>query len=307
MADLRAIQILLVDEPMAIGRVASELGVNFSRASRHVASLEALGLVERFPGVTDGRSSRVRATAHGREAADAWQRVWLADYIAVVAGWPVADIEEFGGLIADLLPRLRTRLRQRIPEQIDSYDIDPWKPDPQVHAALTRTIPLILVFLRWAGAFATSAASTRAVLAAAQSPIAQQPLVALRVISRHGPVDVTELGRRINLDTSRTSRRVRQLEENELIIRADDTLDARRKRIKISRKGTALIRRVDECEFAPFADAMSMWESAKSRRFLDLCAGFLDGLLALPGHVFPGTGALASTVGAEATETMIPN
>lgn len=282
MADIRALKLLDVADPMTISEAAQELDVNLSRASRQVSSLEALGLVARLPGVTDGRSSRVSSSELGRRVLRDWEALFLTDYVSTLADWDVEEIQRFGDRLQTLIAGLSGPGRRRT---LQHFDPGASATDPTKQAALAHTLPTLMDFVTWANDRATGTASLRRVLEAARCPVPYQPLTTLRVILRRGPLDITELARRLGLDTSRTSRHVALLEEHGLILRAGDVLDGRRKRIKATKEGAALIRRVDSAELAPFTEVLETWEDSKVTDLLGLLDRFIDGMLSRPAEV----------------------
>ena len=64
-------------------------------------------------------------------------------------------------------------------------------------------------------------------------------LGALRLIERHGPIAVTEIARRLEIDQSNASRQVRALEEQGLVARSVDPDDRRVARLGITAAGDA--------------------------------------------------------------------
>lgn len=81
----RTLVLLAGGEALSIGRLAEELGVNASNASRLCDRLERLGLVARRRSDADGRSVQVGLTATGRDVlrtVDAWRRREVAHVLA---------------------------------------------------------------------------------------------------------------------------------------------------------------------------------------------------------------------------------
>ncbi len=103
--------VLAKDGAMRLGALAVQLGLSHSVASRHVASLEALGYVERTPDRGDRRAQLVSLTSAGRahlEEIRERHRRFLADALAT---WDPSDIDRLGALLrafADDLIRVLT-------------------------------------------------------------------------------------------------------------------------------------------------------------------------------------------------------
>ena len=97
-------------ESPALGKdVAAELGLDPSTVSRHIASLEAAGLIERRRDLGDRRAHPVVATEAGRLAYGQSLRERLGAITAAVADWPAADREQ----LALLLDRLVADIDER--------------------------------------------------------------------------------------------------------------------------------------------------------------------------------------------------
>ena len=66
-AQQRVLVLLAAQGPQSVGRIAEQLGVNPSNASRHCDRLQRLGLLGRSRSAEDGRVVRIALTAEGRE------------------------------------------------------------------------------------------------------------------------------------------------------------------------------------------------------------------------------------------------
>ncbi|NHC45818.1 MarR family winged helix-turn-helix transcriptional regulator [Motilibacter aurantiacus] len=92
--------------PVRPGDVAAEIALDASTVSRHVQSLERLGLVGRERDPADGRAHRVAVTSAGDEALDSARDARRAVLDAALAGWEAADRERLAGLLARLADEL---------------------------------------------------------------------------------------------------------------------------------------------------------------------------------------------------------
>jgi DNA-binding MarR family transcriptional regulator len=90
---------LAADGAMRSCDLAHALHLDQSTVSRHVASLEADGLVQRTPLEDDRRAHRIGLTASGTLAAHRAVGTRVRQFEAAVAGWPEDDI----ALLARLL------------------------------------------------------------------------------------------------------------------------------------------------------------------------------------------------------------
>jgi DNA-binding MarR family transcriptional regulator len=80
--------------------LTGRLGVSKPTASRQVSRLSRAGLVEVRPDPRDSRSVVVSLTAEGLAQRDLVRRARLGPLHAVLEGWPGADREALGALLA---------------------------------------------------------------------------------------------------------------------------------------------------------------------------------------------------------------
>jgi DNA-binding MarR family transcriptional regulator len=114
---------------------------------------------------------------------------------------------------------------------------------------------------------------------AARMPVTGASLTALRLIERHGPIVVTELARRLEVDQSTVSRQIRPLEELGLVQRTTDPTDRRVARLAIAGKGRKLLDRARDVVLNDFDVAMSDWSEKDRKRLAELLERFRVGLL----------------------------
>jgi DNA-binding MarR family transcriptional regulator len=98
----------VAERPMLGRDVALDLGIDASTVSRHLASLEADGLIERAANEGDRRASPVIATAQGRDIYVASLRSRLTVITNAVADWPAADREQLAVLLDRLVTAIAT-------------------------------------------------------------------------------------------------------------------------------------------------------------------------------------------------------
>jgi DNA-binding MarR family transcriptional regulator len=123
----------------------------------------------------------------------------------------------------------------------------------------------VLAVHELADLIAASARSPRQrerVVRAARVPLTGAELVALRAVECHGPIAVSEVGRRLAVDQSTASRQLRPLEEQGLVTRAIDPADRRSARLAVTPKGRRLLDRVREVSLNDYAVALSDWSDA---------------------------------------------
>lgn len=107
-----------------------------------------------------------------------------------------------------------------------------------------------------------SASQRQRLLGAAAVPVTMASLAALRVIDRTGPVALSVLAERLELDQSTVSRQVRPLEEAGLADRSADPEDRRAVRVRVTPGGRRLLRRVRDVALNDYDVALSDWAPA---------------------------------------------
>ncbi len=123
----------------------------------------------------------------------------------------------------------------------------------------------VLAVHEFADLIATGARSARQrerVVRAARVPLTGAGLLALRTVERYGPVAVTEVARRLEVDQSTASRQIRPLEEQGLVTRATDPADRRSARLAVTPKGRRLLDRVRDVSLNDYAVALGDWPDA---------------------------------------------
>ncbi|MFI5697383.1 MarR family winged helix-turn-helix transcriptional regulator [Kribbella sp. NPDC051586] len=84
---------------LRLSDLASKLELDASTTSRHVRSLEQLGLVRRSPDPDDGRAFRVELTEAGFEQWEASARHRMELLSAAMEGWSEEDVQTFERLM----------------------------------------------------------------------------------------------------------------------------------------------------------------------------------------------------------------
>jgi DNA-binding MarR family transcriptional regulator len=84
---------------LRLSDLAARLELDASTASRHVRSLEQLGLVRRSPDPDDGRAFRVELTEQGIEQWEASARHRMELLSAAMEGWSDEDVQTFERLM----------------------------------------------------------------------------------------------------------------------------------------------------------------------------------------------------------------
>jgi DNA-binding MarR family transcriptional regulator len=104
--------VALRDEgPMRTGELARYFRLDKSTVSRHIARLEAAGLVETRPDPNDRRCAQLHTTPHGRRRVDEIRAARRAPLRQVLEGWTEADRDR----LAEMLRRLNTAMSEHEP------------------------------------------------------------------------------------------------------------------------------------------------------------------------------------------------
>jgi DNA-binding MarR family transcriptional regulator len=153
---------------------------------------------------------------------------------------------------------------------------------PVAPDGVPRDDPAVRALSELADLIAASARSARQrerVVRAARVPLTSAELVALRAVERHGPVAVSELARRLELDQSTASRQLRPLEAEGLVARSVDPVDRRAARLVVTPKGRRLLDRVREVPLNDYAVALSDWSDGDRALLAQLLDRLREGLL----------------------------
>lgn len=87
---------------ITVGALAEAMDTDKSVASRAVRELENLGLIERRPDPSDGRSAILAPSALGRERLNAARDPMRASFDAVLSEWKIDDVRALTGLLRAL-------------------------------------------------------------------------------------------------------------------------------------------------------------------------------------------------------------
>jgi DNA-binding MarR family transcriptional regulator len=127
-------------------------------------------------------------------------------------------------------------------------------------------------FLDLVASHGRSARQRERVVRAARVPLTGAMLAVLRVISRHEPIAVSELARRMEIDQSTASRQVKALEDHGLLARSTDRDDRRVARLSVTPAACALLERIQDVVLNDIHVALSDWpaeDRAELARTLD--------------------------------------
>lgn len=102
--------------------------------------------------------------------------------------------------------------------------------------------------------------------------------VLLRRLDEDGPLSLSELAARADMDPAVTGRQVRQLEQGGLVERRPSDRDGRVTVVAATATGRDAFRAVQAVGRQHLADALADWSPDERARFADLLARFVDDL-----------------------------
>lgn len=146
-------------------------------------------------------------------------------------------------------------------------------------AAPTAHLVAIHEFAELVAASARSSRQRERLLRAARVSLTDANLVALRIVDRYGPIAVSAVARRLDVDQSTASRQLRPLEEHELIRRTTGPDDRRVSWLTSTARGRGVLERIDEVVRNDFAVALGDWTDDDRERLGELLARFRTDLL----------------------------
>lgn len=129
-------------------------------------------------------------------------------------------------------------------------------------------------------ASARSARQHERILRAAGVSLTPSGLSALRVVERFGPITVSDVARRLDVDQSTASRQVRPLEDQALVARTSDGDDGRVSWLGLTKAGERVLARVRDVFLNDFAVALGDWSPGDRTRLAALLERFRTDLLA---------------------------
>ena len=110
--------------------------------------------------------------------------------------------------------------------------------------------------------------------------LSETNLGVLRLVQRHGPIAVSEVARRLEVDLSNASRQVRALEDEGLVTRSPDPADRRVARVALTAAGRRVLDRARAIALNDYAVALDDWSAHDRARLADLLDRFRVALLA---------------------------
>lgn len=250
--ELRALIALPPGSPTAIGELAAKLDLDLGQLSRQVATLVDAGLVLREPDPADRRRMLVSLTDEGTRLVRRWRRGWVQDYLDPVRDLSARDL--------DALAEWLTHVADRLAEALGTQDSGLGLPTDWRRAAGTSAPdPSMTSYLRAAVRLAEIVGRSHGfdhLLAALDAPVRQHAWTTLRLISTHGPLAVSDLAARMDIDLPRASKRLRELRELGLAQRRPSEQDRRVGLIEVTPAGIDLIRHVEEFQLKGFRQTL---------------------------------------------------
>jgi DNA-binding MarR family transcriptional regulator len=282
-SDIRMLELLSGRDPVPTSVLAAELRIDLAQASRQATQLESSGHLTRSTDPVDRRRTLVGLSHTTAAHLDHWLLGWSKDYLAPVADWEPGDIEELTQWFALVL----ARFEEALPDRPRSKASERWQElvDPFEYDAVTRkflsTVIGLVTWVSQSGGFGD-------LLEMIGAPIRQHAYFTLRVVARNGPMPVAGVAERLGIDPSQASKRLRQLTDLRLVDRAVDGFDRRSNLIRVSRKGSALLTKVDDIQLASFASLVGDVDELDRRHWATLSKAYADRMLR--GRVGPDGG-----------------
>jgi DNA-binding MarR family transcriptional regulator len=110
--------------------------------------------------------------------------------------------------------------------------------------------------------------------------LSETNLGVLRLVQRSGPVAVSEVARRLEVDLSNASRQLRALEDQGLVTRTVDPDDRRVARVALTASGRRVLERARAVALNDYAVALDDWSARDRAQLADLLDRFRRALLA---------------------------
>jgi DNA-binding MarR family transcriptional regulator len=110
--------------------------------------------------------------------------------------------------------------------------------------------------------------------------LSETNLGVLRLVQRQGPIAVSEVARRNEVDLSNASRQLRALEDQGLVTRGVDPDDRRVARVAVTAAGRRVLDRARAIALNDYAVALDDWTARDRAQLADLLDRFRDSLLA---------------------------
>lgn len=110
--------------------------------------------------------------------------------------------------------------------------------------------------------------------------LSETNLGVLRMVQRHGPIAVSEVARRHEVDLSNASRQLRALEDQGLVTRTVDPDDRRVARVAVTATGRRVLDRARAIALNDYAVALDDWSARDRTQLADLLDRFRVALLA---------------------------
>ena len=110
--------------------------------------------------------------------------------------------------------------------------------------------------------------------------LSETNLGTLRLVQRQGPIAVSEVARRLEVDLSNASRQLRALEDQGLVTRTVDPDDRRVARVALTTPGRRVLDRARAIALNDYAVALDDWSARDRAQLADLLDRFRVSLLA---------------------------
>jgi DNA-binding MarR family transcriptional regulator len=272
-SDIRLVECLAGREPLPLSAVASELGLDLAQASRQATALELLGHIVRSTDPTDRRRTLVCLSPATADLMDRWLLDWSGGYMDALGDWSPDEL----ATLTRWFDYVLVRLNEALPGRMTSTTPQRWQHlvrQDNHTVAQKRFLSSLIALVSWVG----QSGGFNDILEELDAPIRQHGYFTLRMVAHHGPMSIADVADRMAIDPSQASKRLRQLTDLGLIDRAVDTLDRRSSRVRVSRKGAALERRVRDWQLRTTVALLGPISTRDRRKWDSLMEQFMQRL-----------------------------
>lgn len=283
-ADLRLLELLSGREPLATKVIAQELGSDITQVSRQITMLEKAGHLKRRTDPTDRRRTLVAVTDPTQQLLDTWLTTWTNDYVLAVARWTPDQVEIAGNWFA----LVHSRFEQALPQRPHPAAGARWAElsGDRYEPGMAYFLHSLIGLVTWVGL----SGGFDELLEIVGSPVRQNGFYTLQLIAHSGPLPIAQVAERLAIDPSQASKRITRLASLNLVDRAVDGFDRRSSLIRISRRGRALLEKVDDLQLAAFGALTTDISTEDRSRWTPLVQEYVDSLLQPSTGVAPVLG-----------------
>lgn len=260
-AAVRLLEHLNGRPPTPISSVARDLGLDLSRTSRLTRMLEQADHVVRIPDPDDSRRTLVLLHPAVQPVMDRWLTQWVVQHLAVLEGWTEPEIEALTAWFAVV----QTCLDALLPGRPKSAAPSRWSAGTAEREKLSPARNQFAVAAIALYSWTAQARWFDAVLSGLHIDLTQQHYLTLRVVSQHEPLSVADVAERTGVDHTQASKRLKHLEELQLLDRGVDSLDRRSALYRVNQRGVELTDQIVTTQITMLENAVRAVTTAPQR------------------------------------------